>query len=126
MSGWFRNEIRGLADLQGLKFRVAGYAGSIFQRMGAVPTLIAATDIYPALERGTIDAAEFVGPYDDEKLGFVRVARFYYAPSFWEPCARGHLIISQRHWDVLPPAYRAALEVACAEVELDMVARYDQ
>ena len=125
MGGWFRNELRGLADLQGLKFRVAGYAGNVFQRMGAVPTLIAASDIYPALERGTIDGAEFVGPHDDEKLGFVRVARFYYAPSFWEPCARGHLIINQRQWETLPAAYKAALEVACAEGELDMVARYD-
>ena len=88
MGGWFRNEVRGLPDVNGLKFRIAGMGGQIFRRLGAVPALIAGTDVYPSLERGVIDAAEWVGPYDDEKLGFQRVARFYYAPSFWEPCAR--------------------------------------
>jgi TRAP-type mannitol/chloroaromatic compound transport system substrate-binding protein len=125
MGGWFRNEVRGLPDLNGLKFRVAGLAGQIFQRLGASPALIAGADVYPSLERGTIDAAEWVGPYDDEKLGFQRVARFYYAPGFWEPCARGHLVVNQRAWDPLPDAYKAAVQAACAETELEMVARYD-
>ena len=126
MAGWFRNEIRGVQDLQGLKFRIAGMGGQVFQRLGAVPQLIAGPDIYPSLERGVIDAAEWVGPYDDEKLGFQRVARFYYAPSFWEPCARGHLLVGQRAWAPLPDAYKAAVQVACVEVELEMMARYDQ
>jgi len=126
MGGWFRNEIRSLADINGLKFRIAGLGGRVFQRMGAVPQLIAGADIYPSLERGVIDAAEWVGPYDDEKLGFNRVARFYYAPGFWEPCARGHLLINQRAWDPLPDAYKSALQVASIEVELEMMARYDQ
>ena len=125
MGGWFRNEIKSVDDVKGLKFRVAGMGGQIFQRMGAVPALIPGTDIYPSLERGTIDAAEWVGPYDDEKLGFYRVAKYYYAPAFWEPCAKGHLLINQRHWDSLPKAYQAALEVACGEVEPEMIARYD-
>ncbi|HYZ31039.1 MAG TPA: TRAP transporter substrate-binding protein DctP [Crenalkalicoccus sp.] len=125
MGGWFREELKGLDSLKGLKFRVAGMAGQIFQRLGAVPTLIPASDIYPSLERGTIDAAEFVGPHDDEKLGFVRVARHYYAPGWWEPCARGHLLVGNRYWDALPGAYRAALQVACAEIELEMAAKYD-
>ena len=125
MGGWFRNEIKSLQDVSGLKFRIAGLGGRVFQRMGAVPQLIAGTDIYPALERGVIDAAEWVGPYDDEKLGFQRVAKYYYAPSFWEPCARGHLLINQRSWEALPDAYKSALQVAAIEVELEMMARYD-
>mgnify|MGYP002621826119 CR=1 FL=1 len=125
MGGWFRREIRSAEDLQGLKFRIAGFAGNVFQKIGAVPTQIGAADIYPALERGTLDAAEFVGPYDDEKLGFVRVARYYYAPGFWEASARGHLVVNQRAWEALPDTYKAALEVACAEAVLDLPARYD-
>lgn len=125
MGGWFRNEIKTVEELRGLKFRIAGLAGQVFQRMGAVPTQVAAADIYPSLERGTLDAVEFVGPYDDEKLGFVRVARNYYAPGFWESGAHLHLIINQRAFEALPAHYKAALEVACAEADSDMLARYD-
>ena len=125
MGGWFRNEIRSLQDLQGLKFRISGLAGQVFQRLGAVPTQMAAGDIYPALERGVLDAVEFVGPHDDEKLGFVRVARNYYAPGFWEPGARVHFLAGQRAWEALPQPYREALEVACGEQNAEMTARYD-
>ncbi len=125
MGGWFRNEVRSLDDLKGLKFRIAGLAGQLFQRLGAVPTQVAAADIYPSLERGTLDAVEFVGPHDDEKLGFVRVARNYYAPGFWEPGARLHLMSNQRAWDALPQPYREAIEVACGEANAEMLARYD-
>jgi TRAP-type mannitol/chloroaromatic compound transport system substrate-binding protein len=85
MGGWFRKEINTLDDLKGLKFRVGGFAGMMLQRLGVVPQQIAGGDIYPALEKGTIDAAEWVGPYDDEKLGFVKVAKYYYYPGWWEP-----------------------------------------
>jgi TRAP-type mannitol/chloroaromatic compound transport system substrate-binding protein len=125
MGGWFRNEIRSLQDLNGLKFRIAGFAGQIFARLGAQPTQVAAADIYPSLERGTLDAVEFVGPHDDERLGFHRVARNYYAPGFWEPGARLHLMINQRAWEALPDVYKAAIEVACGEADADMVSRYD-
>jgi TRAP-type mannitol/chloroaromatic compound transport system substrate-binding protein len=125
MGGWFRNEIRSLQDIQGLKFRIAGFAGQVFQRLGAVPSQIAGADIYPSLERGVIDATEWVGPYDDEKLGFVRVARNYYAPGFWEPGARLHFLANQRAWDALPDLYKHAVELACAEADLDMTSRYD-
>ncbi|MBY0333925.1 MAG: TRAP transporter substrate-binding protein DctP [Acetobacteraceae bacterium] len=125
MGGWFRNEVRSPDDLKGLKFRIAGLAGQVFQRLGAVPTQVAAADIYPALERGTLDAVEFVGPHDDEKLGFVRVARNYYAPGFWEAGARLHLMANQRAWDALPQPYRDAIEVACGEANAEMLARYD-
>ena len=125
MGGWFRSEIKTLDDLRGLKFRIAGLAGQVFARLGAVPTQLAAGDIYPALERGTLDAVEFVGPHDDEKLGFVRVARYYYAPGFWEAGAHLHLITNKDALEKLPPLYRAALEVACNEANSDMLARYD-
>ncbi|MFZ4406717.1 MAG: TRAP transporter substrate-binding protein [Paracraurococcus sp.] len=125
MGGWFRSEVKSVDDLKGLKFRVAGLAGEIFRRMGAVPTQVAASDIYPSLERGSLDAVEFVGPHDDEKLGFVRVAKFYYAPGFWEAGAHLHLITNQAAFEALPPAYKAAIEVACGEANADMLARYD-
>jgi TRAP-type mannitol/chloroaromatic compound transport system substrate-binding protein len=125
MGGWFRNEIRTQQDVQGLKFRISGLAGQVFQRMGAAPTLVAPADIYPALERGTIDATEFVGPHDDERLGFFRVARFYYAPGFFEPSARLSFMANRRAMEALPAQYREALTIACAEADSEMVSRYD-
>ena len=89
MGGWFRNEVRGLSDLSGLKFRIAGMGGQISQRLGAAPALIAGADVYPSLERGVIGAAEWVGPYGDEKLGFQRVARFYTRPASGSPARAG-------------------------------------
>ncbi len=125
MGGWFRKEIRSLADLQGLKFRIAGMAGQVLARLGAVPQQISGSDIYQSLERGTIDAAEWVGPYDDEKLGFVKVARYYYYPGFWEGSAQLSVIVNQKKWDELPPDYRAAVETAAAEANVLMTAQYD-
>ncbi len=125
MGGWFRKEIRSIDDLRGLKFRVAGFAGEVFARLGAVPTQIAASDIYPSLERGTLDAVEFVGPHDDEKLGFVRVAPYYYFPGFWEPGARLLAMVNTAAWERLPEPYRQAFQVACNEADGEMLARYD-
>ena len=126
MGGWFRREIRTVDDVKGLKFRITGLAGQVFQRMGATASVVPASDIYSSLERGTIDAAEFVGPHDDEKLGFARVAPNYYAPGFWEPGARLHFIANQRAYDALPAAYKAAIAAATAEADAEMVAKYDQ
>ena len=84
MGGWFRKEIKTVDDLKGLKMRIGGFAGRVMQKLGVVPQQIAGGDIYPALEKGTIDAAEWVGPYDDEKLGFYKVAPYYYYPGWWE------------------------------------------
>ncbi|MBB5695118.1 TRAP transporter substrate-binding protein [Muricoccus pecuniae] len=125
MGGWFRREIRTVDDVKGLKFRITGLAGQVFQRMGATASVVPASDIYSSLERGTIDAAEFVGPHDDEKLGFARVAPNYYAPGFWEPGARLHFIANQRAYDALPAPYKAAIAVATAEADAEMVAKYD-
>ena len=125
MGGWYRREIHSLADMKGLKVRIPGIAGEIAARLGAVPQTIPGADIYPALEKGTIDAAEWVGPYDDEKLGFYRVAPHYYFPGWWEGSSCISFIVNLKQWNALPPAYREAFEVAAAEANVRMVAAYD-
>ena len=125
MGGWFRKEIKTVDDLKGLKMRIAGLGGTVLQRMGAVPQQIAGGDIYPALEKGTIDAAEWVGPYDDEKLGFNKVAPYYYAPGWWEGNAALHMMINLAKWNELPKNYKAILTSAAAMVNIDMQAKYD-
>src|SRR3954468_8692470 len=125
MGGWFRKEIKTLADLQGLKFRVAGIAGQVMAKLGAVPQQIAGGDIYPALERGTIDAAEWVGPYDDEKLGFAKVAPFYYYPGFWEGGPTVPAFFNLDKYNALPKSYQAALFNASNTANTWMLARYD-
>jgi TRAP-type mannitol/chloroaromatic compound transport system substrate-binding protein len=125
MGGWFRKEIKTVQDLQGLKMRIAGIAGLVMQKLGAVPQQIPGGDIYPALERGTIDAAEWVGPYDDEKLGFSKVAPYYYYPGFWEGGPAIHLFVNQAKWRELPKAYQAILTTAAGYANNDMLAKYD-
>ena len=125
MGGWFRKEIKSTEDLKGLKFRVGGFAGTIIAKVGGVPQQIAAGDIYPALEKGTIDAAEWVGPYDDEKLGFVKVAPYYYYPGWWEGGPTVHAMINQAKFAELPPAYQSLLKTACQATSADMLAKYD-
>src|SRR5437588_12877679 len=93
MGGWFRKEIKAVADLSGLKMRIGGFAGTVLAKLGCVPQQIAGGDIYAALEKGTIDAAEWVGPYDDEKLGFQKIAPYYYYPGWWEGGAMLHNFI---------------------------------
>src|SRR5271163_4481148 len=112
MGGWFRKEINTLDDLKGLKFRIGGWAGRTFQKLGSVPQQIAGGDIYPALEKGAIDAAEWVGPYDDEKLGFSKVARYYYYPGWWEGGAMLHNFINLERWEALSPTYKAVVRTA--------------
>ena len=102
MGGWFRKEIKTVEDLKGLKFRVGGFAGTIIAKLGVVPQQLAGGDIYPALEKGTIDACEWVGPYDDEKLGFQKVAKYYYYPGWWEGGAQPHNLINLAKWNALP------------------------
>jgi TRAP-type mannitol/chloroaromatic compound transport system substrate-binding protein len=114
MGGWFRKEIKEVADFNGLKFRIGGFAGLTIQKLGGVPQQIAGGDIYPALERGTIDAAEWVGPYDDEKLGFSKVAKYYYYPGWWEGGACNHLMINLAKWNELPKRYQSIITSAAA------------
>jgi TRAP-type mannitol/chloroaromatic compound transport system substrate-binding protein len=104
MGGWYRKEINTLADLKGLKMRIGGFAGKVVEKLGVVPQQIAGGDIYPALEKGTIDAAEWVGPYDDEKLGFQKVAPYYYYPGWWEGGPTLHTLVNLAKWNELPKA----------------------
>ena len=125
MGGWFRKEIKTAADLQGLKFRIGGIAGQVLQKLGVVPQQIAGGDIYPALEKGTIDGAEWVGPYDDEKLGFQKVAQYYYYPGFWEGGPTVHAFANLDKFNALPKSYQSVLLNACASANTWMAARYD-
>ena len=125
MGGWFRKEIKEPADLNGLKFRIGGYAGRVLQKLGCVPQAIAGGDIYPSLERGAIDAAEWVGPYDDEKLGLYKVAPYYYYPGWWEGSAMIHLFINLDRWHALPRSYKAVIRVASEMANAWMQAKYD-
>src|ERR1700731_1927013 len=125
MGGWFRKEIKSMDDMKGLKFRVGGFAGLILQRLGVVPQQIAGGDIYPALEKGTIDACEWVGPYDDEKLGFNKIAKYYYYPGWWEGASLGSIYINLDAWAKLPKQYQAMVETAAGLVTSWMVPKYD-
>jgi TRAP-type mannitol/chloroaromatic compound transport system substrate-binding protein len=125
MGGWFRKEIKTVADLKGLKMRIGGTAGLVMSRLGVVPQQIAGGDIYPSLEKGTIDAAEWVGPYDDEKLGFYKVAKHYYYPGWWEAGPELHLLVNNKAWESLPKEYQAILEAACNEAYIWMMGKYD-
>jgi TRAP-type mannitol/chloroaromatic compound transport system substrate-binding protein len=125
MGGWFRREIRTAEDLRGLKFRVAGLAGNVMAKVGVVPQQLAPGDIYPALERGTIDGVEYIGPYDDAKLGFNKVARNYYYPGWGEGGAVFHSFVNLQKWQELPRAYRSAIETACTAATTWMLAQYD-
>jgi TRAP-type mannitol/chloroaromatic compound transport system substrate-binding protein len=125
MFGWFRKELKTPDDFKGLKIRTAGFGGKVMAKLGAVPQQIAGADIYPALERGTIDACEWVGPYDDEKLGFHKVAKYYYTPGVMEMEANNNLYINKAAWAALPPRYQAALRYACSYAMVEMLASYD-
>jgi TRAP-type mannitol/chloroaromatic compound transport system substrate-binding protein len=126
MGGWFRKEINSVADLKGLKMRIGGFPGRVLQKLGAVPQQIAAGDIYPALEKGTIDAAEWVGPYDDEKLGFYKVAPHYYYPGWWEGGSMLFTFVNLDKWNALPKNYQAILEQAGHFANNWMIAKYDE
>ena len=125
MGGWYRKQINTLEDIKGLKIRIAGLGGEILSRMGAIPQQIAGADIYPSLEKGTIDAAEWVAPYDDEKLGFYKVAPHYYSPGWWEPGPVVHFFVNKAEWYKLPKEYQAAFRAASREAHLQMTAMYD-
>jgi TRAP-type mannitol/chloroaromatic compound transport system substrate-binding protein len=125
MAGWYRKEIKSVADVKGLKFRVGGFAGKVIERMGGVPQNIPGGEIYQALEKGTIDAAEWVGPYDDQKLGFHKVAPFYYYPGWWEGGPQIDFFINNKAYDGLSAEYKAIVEAAASHAHVDMQAKYD-
>jgi TRAP-type mannitol/chloroaromatic compound transport system substrate-binding protein len=125
MGGWFRKEINTVDDLKGLKFRIGGMGGQVLSRLGTVTQQITPGDIYTALERGTIDAAEFVGPYDDEKLGLSKIAKYYYYPGWWEGSAMMHLVVNLDQWNKLPKSYQAIVAHASDHANAWMIAKYD-
>jgi TRAP-type mannitol/chloroaromatic compound transport system substrate-binding protein len=125
MGGWFKREIRTVGDLRGLKMRIPGMGASVMDRLGVTVQVLGGPEIYPALERGAIDATEWVGPYDDEKLGLHRAARFYYYPGWWEPGPSMSFMVNRRAWDALPGAYQQAFEVAAAYAAIGTQAIYD-
>ncbi|HWV42365.1 TRAP transporter substrate-binding protein [Pseudorhodoplanes sp.] len=125
MAGWFRKEIKSVEDMKGLKMRIGGFAGRVLAKVGVVAQQIAGGDIYPALEKGTIDAAEWVGPYDDEKLGFHKVAPFYYYPGWWEGGPMLHNFINIAKWNQLPKNYQSIIQSASHVANTIMMTRYD-
>ena len=125
MGGWFRKEVKSVADMKGLKFRVGGFAGKVIERMGGVPQNIPGGEIYQSLEKGTIDAAEWIGPYDDQKLGFNKVAPFYYYPGWWEGGPQLDLYINDKAFNSLSAENKAIIECAAAYAHVECQAKYD-
>ena len=125
MGGWWRNEIKTLDDLRGVKVRIAGMGGQVMSALGVIPQQIPGSDIYSALEKGTIDAAEWVGPYDDEKLGFDQIVKYYYYPGWWEAGPTIHMMVNKQKYEALPPAFKSILQAACFQANQTMLAQYD-
>jgi len=125
MGGWFRRPVDSLADLRGLKMRIPGLGGEVMSQLGVTVQLLSGGEIYQALERGAIDATEWVGPYDDVKLGFHEIAPYYYYPGWWEPGPNVSFMVNRRAWDELPSIYQHAFEAAAAEASIRMLAGYD-
>jgi len=125
MGGWFRKEVHTLDDLKGLRFRIGGFGGQVMAKTGVVPTMVAGADIYPSLEKGTLDGCEWIGPYDDAKLGFQKVCKYYYAPGWWEVGPKLMTLVNLQKWHDLPKHYQAILENACHAANDWMMAKYD-
>jgi TRAP-type mannitol/chloroaromatic compound transport system substrate-binding protein len=125
MGGWYRKPIKSVADLKGLKFRVGGFAGKVLERMGVVPQNIPAGEIYQSLEKGTLDAAEWIGPYDDLKLGLNKVAPYYYYPAWWEGGPQLEFFINTKAYEALPKEYQSIVDTASAYAHQEVQAKYD-
>jgi TRAP-type mannitol/chloroaromatic compound transport system substrate-binding protein len=125
MGGWYRKEINTVEDLKGLKMRIGGLAGQVLAKLGVITQQLAGGDIYPALEKGTIDAAEWVGPYDDEKLGFHKVAKYYYYPGWWEGGPQVSIYVNIEQWNNLHKPYQAVIQACAAEAHSWITAKYD-
>jgi len=125
MGGWYRKEIKSLADIKGLKMRIGGFGGKVLERIGGVPQNIPGGEIYQALEKGTIDATEWVGPYDDQKLGFNKIAPYYAYPAWWEGGPQLVLYVNSKAYEALPPEYKAIVAAAASYAHIDMQAEYD-
>ena len=125
MTGWFKKEIKSVNDFKGLKMRIPGLAGKVYAQLGVDVKLLPGGEIFPALERGVIDAAEFVGPYQDRRMGLQKAAKFYHTTGWHETATVSELLINKAAWEKLPKAYQAILEAACADAHTWMQAKYD-
>jgi TRAP-type mannitol/chloroaromatic compound transport system substrate-binding protein len=125
MGGWFRKEISSVQDLQGLKMRIPGLGGQVMAKLGVTVQTLAGGEIFQALQTGAVDAAEWVGPYDDEKLGFNKVAEFYYYPGWWEPGPTLEVEVNLNKWKELPKEYQEIIKAASYTANVTMLARYD-
>ena len=125
MGGWYKKPMKSMADMKGLRIRIGGFAGRVIERMGGVPQAIPGGEIYAALEKGTIDAAEWVGPYDDQKLGFHKVASTYHYPAWWEGGPQLEFFINSKAYNALPAEYKAMIEAASFSAHVEMQAKYD-
>jgi len=126
MGGWFRFPVDRIEDIRGIRMRIPGLGGQVMKNLGVRTVTLPAANIVPALKAGTLDAAEWIGPYDDEKLGFYEAARYYYYPGWWEPGTTIHAFVNQRAWDRLPAAFKTALKAATSEANTRVLADYDQ
>ncbi|MBI2744861.1 MAG: TRAP transporter substrate-binding protein [Burkholderiales bacterium] len=125
MGGWYRKEIKSLKDIKGLKMRIGGFGGKILEKIGGVPQNIPGGEIYSALEKGTIDSAEWVGPYDDQKLGFNKVAPYYYYPGWWEGGPELDFYINNKAFEALSPENKSIVQAAASHAHVTMQAMYD-
>lgn len=125
MAGWFNKEINSIADLRGLKMRIPGLGGEVMQRAGVAQITVPASEIFTSLQSGAIDAAEWVGPYNDISLGLHKAARYYYYPGWHEPGPMLECIVNKSAWDSLPEDLQEILRTACQALNLDMQAEYN-
>ncbi|MGC6483391.1 MAG: TRAP transporter substrate-binding protein [Synechococcus sp.] len=126
LGGWFKRPVEDVASLKGLKMRIPGLGGKVMARLGVNVQVLPGGEIYLALERGAIDAAEFTGPYDDEKLGLHKAAQHYYYPGWWEPGPSLTALVNRKAWAALPEDYQAMVSTACFEANLGMLSTYEQ
>jgi TRAP-type mannitol/chloroaromatic compound transport system substrate-binding protein len=125
MGGWFRKEIRSVEDLRGMRFRIGGFGSQIFERLGAVPQTIPLAEVHSAMERGALDAVEFVAPHDDLRLGLHKAAPYYYAPAWWEGSGQLALYVNARAWAELPDDYKRLVHMAATDAHAWVQAAYD-
>ncbi|QBH21394.1 ABC transporter substrate-binding protein [Alcaligenes faecalis] len=125
MGGWFRKQINTPDDIRGLKIRIGGLPGKVIEKLGGIPQNIAGGEVYQALEKGVIDAAEWVGPYDDLRLGFHKVAPYYYYPGWWEGSVGLDLLVNKKAYEGLSQHYKDIVAAASTYAHLDMQAKYD-
>ncbi len=125
MGGWFKREINTVSDLNGLSMRIPGFGGEVMKKLGVNAQVLPGGEIYLALERGALDAAEWVGPYDDQKLGLNKAAKYYYYPGWWEPGPTFEVQVNLNEWNKLPKEYQEIFKSAAYQANISMLAQYD-